>query len=68
MRELNVILIITLLTGAREEHDKEKLDSLLQHLMDEDLITDGTISRDNTQLHVNISTDLCSFSCICASN
>lgn len=42
-----------LTTGADETHDKEKLDRLLQHLMEDELITDGTIARDNTQLQVD---------------
>ena len=40
--------------GSNEEHDKEKLDKLLHHLMEVDLITDGTVARDHTQLKVGI--------------
>ena len=40
--------------GSNEEHDKEKLDKLLHHLMEVDLITDGTVARDHPQLKVGI--------------
>ena len=38
--------------GADKDHNKEKLDRLLSHLMTEDLIVDGTVARDQTQLKV----------------
>ena len=53
--------------GSNEDHDKEKLDKLLHHLMEVDLITDGTVARDNTQLKVGIALvsgrDVLNFSC-----
>ncbi|XP_067947891.1 D-2-hydroxyglutarate dehydrogenase, mitochondrial-like [Watersipora subatra] len=36
-------------SGSDEEHDKAKLDTLLEHLMGNELIADGTVARDVTQ-------------------
>jgi len=42
-------------SGSNEEHDKSKLDALLQYLMDNELITDGTVAQDHTQYAVRTS-------------
>ena len=47
--------------GSEEEHDKIKLDNLLQYLMDSELIADGTVSRDDTQRNVSILELWCTY-------
>lgn len=36
--------------GSNEEHDAAKLEGLLEHLMEEEIISDGILAQDATQL------------------
>lgn len=37
-------------SGSNKEHDDEKLNDLLEYLMENDIVTDGTVAQDTTQL------------------
>ncbi|KAK5107926.1 hypothetical protein LTR62_000531 [Meristemomyces frigidus] len=37
-------------SGSNTEHDKEKLDSFLEHVLGEEIVSDGVVSENETQL------------------
>ena len=37
-------------SGSSSEHDSEKLEAFLEHVMSEDIVTDGVLAQDETQM------------------
>ncbi|KAL8897748.1 MAG: hypothetical protein Q9207_007052 [Kuettlingeria erythrocarpa] len=37
-------------SGSNTEHDKEKLESFLEHVMQEEIVSDGVLAQDETQM------------------
>ncbi|KAL9595956.1 MAG: hypothetical protein Q9219_006116 [cf. Caloplaca sp. 3 TL-2023] len=37
-------------SGSNAEHDKEKLESFLEHVMGEEIVSDGVVAQDETQM------------------
>lgn len=62
--DFNLHLLISLCTfvysiiGAEEEHDAAKLEHFLEKLMNDNLIINGTMSQDQTQLAVRLSSPI----------
>ena len=46
----NAFYILIETSGSNKEHDDAKLEALLDHLMTGQLVTDGTLAQDETQL------------------
>ncbi|KAL8757111.1 MAG: hypothetical protein Q9184_004305 [Pyrenodesmia sp. 2 TL-2023] len=38
-------------SGSNTEHDQEKLESFLEHVMAEDIVSDGVLAQDEKQMH-----------------
>ncbi|MCJ1407450.1 hypothetical protein MMC19_001521 [Ptychographa xylographoides] len=37
-------------SGSSTEHDKEKLDTFLEHVMEQEIVSDGTLAQDESQM------------------
>lgn len=40
-------------SGSRMDHDEEKLNNFLQHVMEKQLVIDGTVTNDPSKMKVN---------------
>ncbi|KAK5133916.1 hypothetical protein LTR08_007145 [Meristemomyces frigidus] len=38
-------------SGSNTDHDSEKLNNFLEHVMGEEIVTDGVVAQDETQIH-----------------
>lgn len=51
IKECNFYMVIET-SGANSEHDKDKLDKFITSIMDNDVVADGTVASNESQIQV----------------